>query len=306
MARQVLAGTTYLVTRRVAQRQFLLTPSPLVNAVVRYCVHRAARLYGIELHAIQVLSNHFHLILTDVRGELPLFMAWIDREIAKCLNKHYERAEAVWSSDHYSAVALVDAESVIAKLVYLFVNVVKAGLVRTHRDWPGVTTTPRDWMRELPAARRPPVHFEQRSEHWAEVDAHLTVPPALRDRDIGNLVREIDDLIEQDERMLREIARREGRAFCGAERCTKQSPFECPTTKKPKGRLNPTFAAGTAEGQERAHSMLKHFRSAYREALDKFRKQVACVFPAGTYWLVRLAGVCCAPLETARPALDSP
>jgi len=50
--------------------------------------------------------------------------------------------------------------------------------------------------------------------------------------------------------------------------------------------------------------MFRHFCSAYRDALDKFRRKVDCIFPADTYWLVRLAGVCCAPIDTARPILD--
>jgi putative transposase len=254
---------------------------------------------------VQALSNHVHIIATDVRGELPGFMAWFDREVAKCLNEHYDRAEALWSSDHYSAVALIDAESVVGKLVYLYVNVVKAGLVRTYRDWPGVTSAPRDWLRSPSSATRPELHFDQDDERWAEVEARFTVPPALRDRDVERLVRSIEARVADQERVLREIARREGRAFRGADRCVKQDPFSAPDTKHVKGRLNPTFAAGTAEGQKRAREMLRHFRSAYRDALEKFRRKAPCVFPAGTYWLVRLADVCCAPLSTARPVLDS-
>lgn len=305
LPRQVLPGTTYLLTRRVAQRQFLLTPSGTVNGVLRYCLHRAAKIYGVEVHAVQAPSNHVHILATDVRGELPGFMAWFDREVAKCMNEHYDRAEAFWSSDHYSAVALIDAESVIAKLVYVFVNVVKAGLVRTYRDWPGVTSSPRDWLRPPSSVARPEVHFDQDDVRWAEVEACFTVPPALRDREIDELVASVEASVADEERALRELARREGRAFRGADRCAKQDPFGAPETKQAKGRLSPTFAAGTAEGQKRARDMLRHFRSAYREALEKFRRRAGCVFPAGTYWLVRLASVCCAPLHTARPVLDS-
>ena len=40
--RQVLPGTTYLVTRRCAQRQFLLRPSKLVNEIFSYARDRRA------------------------------------------------------------------------------------------------------------------------------------------------------------------------------------------------------------------------------------------------------------------------
>ncbi len=81
--------------------------------------------------------------------------------------------------------------------------------------------------------------------------------------------------------------------------------FDVPKTPRRKGKLNPTFAAGTAEGQRRGRAILNAFRSAYREALHKWRHGLACVFPAGTFWLARFARVACAPLETACPPLDT-
>ena len=60
--RQVLPGATYLVTRRCTQRQFLLRPSAQTNAILLYCLARAAGLYGVEVHAYCFLSNHYHLV----------------------------------------------------------------------------------------------------------------------------------------------------------------------------------------------------------------------------------------------------
>jgi REP element-mobilizing transposase RayT len=56
--RQVLPGTAYLVTRRCAQREFLLRPSPATNAVFLYVLAVAACRFGIRVHAFCVLSNH--------------------------------------------------------------------------------------------------------------------------------------------------------------------------------------------------------------------------------------------------------
>ena len=46
--RQVLPGTTYLVTRRCAQRQFLLRPSAVTNGVFLYVLAAAARRFGVQ------------------------------------------------------------------------------------------------------------------------------------------------------------------------------------------------------------------------------------------------------------------
>jgi len=55
--RQILASTSYLVTRRCAQRQFLLKPRPIVNETFLYLLAVAARRYGIEVHTYCVLST---------------------------------------------------------------------------------------------------------------------------------------------------------------------------------------------------------------------------------------------------------
>jgi putative transposase len=73
--RQILAGATYLVTRRCSQRLFLLKPSRLTNSVFLYLLAVAARRFGIAVHAYCVLSNHFHLVLTDPAARLPAFWA---------------------------------------------------------------------------------------------------------------------------------------------------------------------------------------------------------------------------------------
>lgn len=53
--RQVLPGTTYLVTRRCAQRQFFLRPSKTTNDSFLYLLAVAAQRFEIQVHAFCVL-----------------------------------------------------------------------------------------------------------------------------------------------------------------------------------------------------------------------------------------------------------
>lgn len=92
--RQILAGTTYLVTRRCAQRQFLLRPSPITNGVFLYVLAVAARRFGVRVHAFCVLSNHFHLVVTDIEARLPAFEQYLDSLVARALNACFGRWEA--------------------------------------------------------------------------------------------------------------------------------------------------------------------------------------------------------------------
>ena len=68
LPRQVLANQTYLLTRRCMGRRFLLRPDKRLNNLFVYCLALAAQKYGIQIHAFCVMSNHYHLVLTDTEG----------------------------------------------------------------------------------------------------------------------------------------------------------------------------------------------------------------------------------------------
>ena len=80
LPRRLLPGRTYSTTRRTARRVFFLTPSPEVNAIVRYALGVALMRHPqIALFALMANANHVHAVLDD-RGDgsepsqLPAFM----------------------------------------------------------------------------------------------------------------------------------------------------------------------------------------------------------------------------------------
>jgi hypothetical protein len=160
-------------------------------------------------------------------------------------------------------------------------------------------------LNEIYGRKRPDFHFGRSDEQWAEVECRDTVPPQLRDAAAEHIVGELDRMIAERERTIRSEAGRAGKSFVGEKRLLNLDPFDSPKTPHRKGKLNPRFAAGTAEGQKRGREMLHAFRSAYREAFGKWRTGARAMFPAGTFGLARLARVLCAGLDTARPALNS-
>src|SRR5574340_1339961 len=81
--RQVLPGTIYLVTRRCSERRFFLKPSKLTNAIFLYVLAVAAERYRIAVHAFCVLSNHYHLLVTDPDARLPAFVQYLDALVAR-------------------------------------------------------------------------------------------------------------------------------------------------------------------------------------------------------------------------------
>jgi putative transposase len=139
----VIAGKTYLVTRRTAQRQFLLKPCELTNNTFGYILAVAAARYRVLVHAVVVLSNHYHLVVTDPFAELPEFLQYLDSFVARAMNTAYGRWENLWAPGSFSGVTLVAREDVIEKSAYALANPVAAGLVSSGLSGPGCGPRPR-------------------------------------------------------------------------------------------------------------------------------------------------------------------
>jgi REP element-mobilizing transposase RayT len=84
--RQVLPGTTWLVTRRCSERRRFLRPSAIVNEIFLFVLAVAARRFGVEVHAFCVMSNHYHLLVTDRRARLPAFVQHLNGFVARAMN----------------------------------------------------------------------------------------------------------------------------------------------------------------------------------------------------------------------------
>ena len=127
-----------MLTRRCTQRQFLLRPDPVTNAVFLYCLAEAALRFGIVVILPMVMSNHHHLIFYDPHGRAIEFTEHFHKMTARSLNAHRGRWENLWSSEPPCLVRLATTEDVIDKLVYAATNPVKDGLVERAHQWPGV------------------------------------------------------------------------------------------------------------------------------------------------------------------------
>ena len=167
--RRVLPGAVYLVTRRCSERRYFLKPSRLTNEIFLYVLAVAAQRYGVLVHAFCVLSNHCHLIVTDVDGRLPGFMQYLDSLVARAVNASLGRFEGFWATDgSYSAVEPLDPADVVAKTAYVLANPVAAGLVRRGAEWPGLWTSP-DQLGSAKLTARKPERFFDPKGHLPDV-----------------------------------------------------------------------------------------------------------------------------------------
>ncbi|MEM7436531.1 MAG: hypothetical protein AAF436_15345 [Myxococcota bacterium] len=281
LPRRVLPGTTYLVTRRCTGRRFLLRPDRELNRAFLYCLALATEKYGIEVHALCVMSNHYHLVLTDPRGVLPLFTAWLNRQLAMCVKRLRDWDEVVWEPNvPVSAVELTSVEEVLDKVAYTLLNPVSAGLVRTPNQWPGAISLLRGLQRRKVVARRPRVWFANGAPETVRL--RWVTPRGFSG--VHTYHGALQALIDSRLRILH----KESRRYLGRLVVLRASFASRPARRKTRFGASPTFSALTRERWRESVKRLRAFRAAYRSAYLAWRDgQEDVEFPLGTWWVAR-------------------
>jgi REP element-mobilizing transposase RayT len=288
--RQILAGRSYLVTRRCAQRQFLLRPSKVTNETVGYVLAVAAARFGVAIHAFCVLSNHLHIVLTDPSARLPAFHQFLDALVARALNAALGRWEAFWAPNSYSAVALASPNDIIDKIAYVLANPAAAGLVRSGGFWPGLWSAPERIGGEPLEFRRPKHFFDPKGSLPEKATLELVVPPGLESAEL--LCKRVTAAVAEREKQA--AADHRGR-FLGIARVLAQKPTARPAPGEPRRTLNPRVAARDKWKRIEALGRLVEFLRAYRSAWASWCDGAPdVIFPPGTYLMRVVHGVPCA------------
>jgi len=132
--RHRVARQVWHITERCHRRQFLLRFARDRRAWVGW-LYEARKRFGLCVLDCQVTSNHVHLLVVD-RGqdEIAASIQLIAGCTGQGFNQRKGRRGAFWE-DRYHATA-VDTEEHLARcVVYIDLNMVRAGVVRHPRDW---------------------------------------------------------------------------------------------------------------------------------------------------------------------------
>jgi len=285
--RRVVPGMVVMVTRRTLRRTHLLRPDPELNNLFRYCLAIVAQHYGVLVHAAVVMSTHEHLILTDVRGQLPRFLQELHRLLALGIKVLRKWEGAVWDHEKTSVVELCTQQAVLEKIAYVIANPVAAGLVRRSHQWPGVTTTPEHFGRASWTAKLPAFYLDQDNPRWPKI---ATLSLSMPQLDIGDAAARVAvaDEVAHLEAMASATMQAAGRRVIGREHLAALSPYDRARSWEPLRGRNPSFAVGRHQREAFFDSVavLRAFRWAHRAALEAWRNGVRSVlFPPGT-WLM--------------------
>ncbi len=129
-----LAGHVWHITDRCHRRQFLLKFARDRRAWVRW-LYEARKRFGLSVLGYQVTHNHVHLVVFDQgRGEVARSMQLVEGCVGRAYNRRKRRRGAFWQ-EAYHATAVDTDEHLVRCLVYVDLNMVRAGVVRHPAEW---------------------------------------------------------------------------------------------------------------------------------------------------------------------------
>lgn len=268
-----------MITRRASHRTFRLRPYALTNQVALYCLGWAAQKCGVLVHAVVVMSNHVHLVLTDPRGCLPDFLREFHRSVAKALNTSQGQRENLWSAEPTNVVLLPTLDDAVAKVAYTAANPVAAALVECPDQWPGVVL----WKPGTIVVKRPKVYFASEGSAPESVELTTCALPG-----VGNdeWIERCRAAIEEKVARARADVAKAGMRFLGAVAVMKKSFLQRAKSYEAKRAINPVFAARDVFARQAGMKVLRQFRRAYADALAAWRDgDRSSAFPFGTWWM---------------------
>lgn len=132
--RNYLPGYVWHLTHRCHRRQFLLAFAR-DRRVWRRWLYEARQRYGLCTLNFTATSNHIHLLVRDRgRDEIAASMQLLEGRTAQPFNRRRGRAGAFWE-DRYHATAVETGEHLARCLVYIDLNMVRAGVVTHPAEW---------------------------------------------------------------------------------------------------------------------------------------------------------------------------
>ncbi len=128
-------GYIWHITHRCHKKEFLLEFSRDRERCISW-LFEARKRYGLCVLNYVVTSNHIHLLVKDTgKNVIAKSLQLIVGRTAQEYNQRKQRKGAFWE-DRYHATAVASDEHFIKCLVYIDLNMVRAGVVEHPAIWP--------------------------------------------------------------------------------------------------------------------------------------------------------------------------
>ncbi|MCA8962309.1 MAG: transposase [Planctomycetes bacterium] len=294
--REIIPGETYLLTKKCLCDLFLIRPSKEINAALRYLLALKAKRYRLKVHHFCMMSNHFHLLVTDPEGRIPDFMREFLHESSKAIQAVLGERLRIWDPERYGHVRLLDLDAKIRLGVYTELNPLIASQTLPE-EWPGLTSA-RYGRDTVIRAERPNFYFSKRRPEVVELELVPFDPSAedgLDAAEIEALYRETYDATEAE--LLDTFAKR------NVELAGVDDVLAQPRTRRGShtlSELNPRYATRNPELMNQAVEGTRQFESDFEAARKRWLAgHRRAVFPHATYGYRVTLGVRVAARGTA-------
>ncbi|MBD3317650.1 MAG: transposase [Chitinivibrionales bacterium] len=133
--RHYLPGYTWHLTHRCHNKEFLLR-EPGIRLRWVHWLREARKREGLKVLNYAVTRNHIHLIVIDDGSSrcIQRSMQLIEGRTAQEYNDAFSRRGAFWE-DRYHATAIDSRRHLLQCVIYIDLNMVRAGVVTHPREW---------------------------------------------------------------------------------------------------------------------------------------------------------------------------
>ena len=222
-------GSIHKLTHRTTQGEFLLRPDRFVTENFFYLLGYMQSLYSVKLHLATILSNHLHLLLTDVLGDqMGKFNTHFFSLAARGVNAFRGRRENLFNSDGVNDVMICShAEDLVDHGAYISANTVEAGLVSHAKKWPGINIRPSQMGNLCFEVEKPDRFYDPEGELPDMVTVEFTIPKAsdCKPEELRQRMAEEHNRREEEKRRQMED---DGKQFLGRKAILRKSPFARP------------------------------------------------------------------------------
>ena len=295
--RYIVEDQLVFVTCVAAGRSFRFLPTEAVVQLLWFVLAVVVRKYGIAVHEVMWMSNHYHLVLTDVRGNLPDFMRELNSLISRGLNA-LRGSTGSNIEKGYNIVTPADDEKVVGHCVYSLLNACATHLVDRVREWTGVSSLALDYGKPM-LIERPKAglwkhagtkerartagrgtspgraRFRGRTKMPERIEFELVRPairPDLGDDELRALIRE---RVEAGELALIRERAEKGRKALGMKRVLRQSWSDTPSTSRVLFETTPRVSGRSKWARLEALGRRLDFEAEYVAARDKIVRLLA-------------------------------
>ena len=133
--RHYIPGCIWHITHRCHKKEFLLKFAHDRHRFVSW-LREAHKRFGIQILNYTATSNHVHLLVKDTGDakSIPSAIQLVAGRTGQEYNQRKRRKGAFWE-DRYHATAIESGEHLRRCLVYIDLNMVRAGVVRHPAEW---------------------------------------------------------------------------------------------------------------------------------------------------------------------------